>query len=405
MAESQIFDVIIVGGGIAGSTLGGVLARAGLGVLVIEKEPHFRDRIRGEGTWPWGVAHAHALGLHDLLCAAGTVPLLAVHRYEDGVHVETPLAMDVGDTPPAAAFFHPQLQDAAFSWAAAQGATMLRPARVTTFTATGQPALTVTTDRGELRCTARLVVGADGRLSRVRQWTGGETCADPEHHRMGGVLLSGATIDRLHDNFSWVNGEAVNWFAAGPKFTRLYVEMTATRLRQTGIDRSFTALVDFAASHLPEGALAQSTQAGPIGFFPTNDLWASRIAGNHVVLIGDAAGAPDPSQGHGTPLIFHDVRTLSELLLSESDWEVAIAAFARERERVYTVIRAVDRWHNAFFEMSEDAARLREGHERAKANDPSLGGFASLEVLGPGTLVADEAARRAYFGEDLAGRA
>jgi flavin-dependent dehydrogenase len=47
MAPS-VFDVIIVGGGIAGSTLGGVLARSGLGVLVLEKEERFRDQVRGE---------------------------------------------------------------------------------------------------------------------------------------------------------------------------------------------------------------------------------------------------------------------------------------------------------------------------------------------------------------------
>jgi flavin-dependent dehydrogenase len=49
---ASVFDLIIVGGGIAGSTLGGVLARDGLGVLVVEKEARFRDRIRGAGTWP-----------------------------------------------------------------------------------------------------------------------------------------------------------------------------------------------------------------------------------------------------------------------------------------------------------------------------------------------------------------
>jgi flavin-dependent dehydrogenase len=46
--------VVIAGGGIAGSSLGGVLTRSGLGVLVVEKERRFRDRIRGELTWPWG---------------------------------------------------------------------------------------------------------------------------------------------------------------------------------------------------------------------------------------------------------------------------------------------------------------------------------------------------------------
>ena len=395
------FDVIIVGGGMAGATLGGVLARAGLGVLVVEKEARFRDRIRGEGTWPWGVAEAYALGLHDLLREAGTIPLHALHRYEQRVHVETLVAPEPGSDITGIGYFHPQFQEAAFTWAAAQGARTLRPAKAVAFACNGRPELTLATEDGEVTFAARLVVGADGKLSKARQWTGGESVADPEHHRMGGVLISGATFDREHDNFAWFDGEAVNWFAAGPVLTRLYVEMTAARLRETGIDRSFPTLIDFAAAQMPEGSLANAAQEGPIGFFPTNDIWASRIAGNHVVLIGDAAGAPDPSQGHGTPLIFRDVRALSELLLSETDWDRAIDAYALERARAFAVVREVDRWHNAFFEMTDETVRLQEGHERAKQHDPALGGFACLETHGPAGLIADEAARRHYFGQDI----
>jgi 2-polyprenyl-6-methoxyphenol hydroxylase-like FAD-dependent oxidoreductase len=177
--------------------------------------------------------------------------------------------------------------------------------------------------------------------------------------------------------------------------------MPAPRLRETGVDRSFPALVAFAAGHMPQGALQDVEQQGPIGFFPNNDIWASRIAGNDVVLIGDAAGAPDPTQGHGTSLLFHDVRALSELLLSESNWASAIAAFADRRRRAFAVIREVDRWHNVFFDTSEEAARLREGHQRALQHDPTLSGFSSIEANGPAGLLADEAARRHYFGEDL----
>jgi menaquinone-9 beta-reductase len=55
MANDQSFDVVIAGGGLAGSSLGGVLARARLGVLVVEKEVAFRDRVRGEVTGHGGI--------------------------------------------------------------------------------------------------------------------------------------------------------------------------------------------------------------------------------------------------------------------------------------------------------------------------------------------------------------
>jgi hypothetical protein len=43
-----------------------------------------------------------------------------------------------------------------------------------------------------------------------------------------------------------------------------------------------------------------------------------------------------------------------------------------------------------------------EGAERARERDPALGGFAHIRTYGAEGLVADEAARRHFFGEDLA---
>jgi menaquinone-9 beta-reductase len=65
------FDLITVGGGLAGSTLATELARVGHKVLVLERETHFKDRVRGENMLPWGVAAAHRLGLVDYLLANG----------------------------------------------------------------------------------------------------------------------------------------------------------------------------------------------------------------------------------------------------------------------------------------------------------------------------------------------
>lgn len=55
------FDVIVVGGGIAGNALATVLARAGKAVLVLERSSAYQDRVRGEYVQPWGVAEARRL--------------------------------------------------------------------------------------------------------------------------------------------------------------------------------------------------------------------------------------------------------------------------------------------------------------------------------------------------------
>lgn len=400
MANTATYDVVVVGGGIAGSCMAGLLSRAGLGVLVLEKEAIFRDRVRGEGTWPWGITEARKAGLDVLLEHIGT-PSYGVTRYEDGQVAEIEWTVDGDAVPPMIGFSHPQLQDEAYAWAVAQGVTMLRPAKALSFAGNGQPTVRVDHQGEVFDISARLVIGADGKHSMCRRWTGGESQADPEHHRMGGVTLLGAEIDRAADNYWWRDGEAVNWFAAGPDRTRLYLLMTAQRLRETGVDRNFEAVVTFAASEMPAGSLASAEQAGPIGYFSTSDTWATEIAGNGVVLIGDAAGSPNPCQGHGTSLLYHDVRLLSDLLTTESDWDASANAYAAERKQLFDIVHAWDLWHDPFFERSDAAARMRDAHERARQADPTLGGFNFIERHGPYGLVGDEAARRHFFGEDL----
>jgi len=64
------YDLIIAGGGLAGSALAIAMARSGHRVLVVERETRFRDRIRGEMLQPWGSGEAKRLGLYDDLVAS-----------------------------------------------------------------------------------------------------------------------------------------------------------------------------------------------------------------------------------------------------------------------------------------------------------------------------------------------
>ena len=91
------YDVVVVGGGIAGSALAASLAPAGLSVLVLERLTEFRDRVRGEFMHPWGAAEMDRLDLTATLVAAGGNhnPSIVIstlrsrqaeqqHRYQDG---------------------------------------------------------------------------------------------------------------------------------------------------------------------------------------------------------------------------------------------------------------------------------------------------------------------------------
>jgi 2-polyprenyl-6-methoxyphenol hydroxylase-like FAD-dependent oxidoreductase len=408
MTPNRSFDVIVVGGGIAGSTLAGVLARSGVGVLVVEKEARFRDRIRGEGTYSWGVAEANRANVGTLFQRAGGVELVAYQKYEQQRLASTyRWATDSIDGLPEIGFSHPRLQETAFNWAASQGASVLRPAKAIAASQPGRASVTVLQDGQESEYSARLIVGGDGKLSAVRGWFGAETIADPEDHKFGGVLVSGVqTDDREADNVGdWrPDGSAtidvrVNWFAQSVDTTRLYLMGTAERLRALGVDRSFDALVAVAQNAMPAGALAAVKPEGPIGFFGNQDIWPSRISGDNIVLIGDAAGAPDPTQGHGTAILFRDVRELSELLLHDNDWPNAIAEFAGRRRRYFEVILAYDRWTCALkFGEGDAADRAREGNQRARQIDPTLQGFGVLEGRGPDGLVVNEASRQMFFG-------
>ena len=397
---ARSFDVVIAGGGLAGSALGGVLARSGLGVLVVEKETRFRDRIRGELTFPWGHSEALRAGLGEPLDQVGVVPLPVLDFYQDGQRVDSQRWGTIAiDALPAIGFSHPRLQEVALTWAQSQGASVLRPAKVVGVRDGNRPSVSVVRDGRETEFQTRLAVGADGKRSGARRWLRADTMADPEHHSFGGLLFADVHWD---DTFGWATtpAAAVGWFATGVDSCRVYIRLTANEVRETGVGRTADAFVAFAATYMPEGTLDHAQQAGPIGFFPNSCTWSSRITLGHMVLVGDAAGALDPTQGLGTSLLFRDVRELSELLTTDGDWDRATSEFARRRLAYYAVLRAYDRWCALLdAEQGPEADRRRERNAAAREADPTLGGFATLEARGPDGLVPDDAARRIYFGE------
>ncbi|HEU5432238.1 MAG TPA: NAD(P)/FAD-dependent oxidoreductase [Thermomicrobiales bacterium] len=403
VAPNAQFDVAIVGGGVAGASLGTRLAQAGLRVAIVERDARFRDRVRGEALHPWGAAEADRLGLTDTLRAVGR-PLPIWQRYAE----RTPLdpycwADDVPGGYVEWGLSHPALQDALLGRAGAAGAVILRPAIASGVEGgAAGPTLRVRAANAETTLRARLIVAADGRRSSARRWIGAATTVDPPHHDIGGVLLAGVELDRGRAHVAEYPGGMAVVFPQRDEYARAYLVCGTARaaaLRSGDVAR---AIIDACAARLPNGAFTVARPVGPAGFFSCADSWPDRIAGAGVVLIGDAAGANDPSRGHGLSLAFRDARLLGDLLLGGADWRAAIAEFARARSRYYATLRAHAMWQAALTIDEGDAAdAARARAERSRAIDPSAGGFAGIYAFGADGLAADDTARRHFFGEDL----
>ncbi|PZQ58948.1 MAG: monooxygenase, partial [Phenylobacterium zucineum] len=130
------YDLIIVGGGIGGSALATVMARAGRRVLLLEQSPAYQDRVRGEWIAPWGVTEVKRLGLYDLLRGAGGHHITRHVTYDETRAPEVseqrtlPLGMFAAEVAGPLAIGHPHHCQTLFDAAVAAGADARREVTV-----------------------------------------------------------------------------------------------------------------------------------------------------------------------------------------------------------------------------------------------------------------------------------
>lgn len=391
------YDVIIVGGGIAGSALATILGRGGHSVLLLEKSTEFVDNVRGEWIAPWGLVDARKAGIYEDILKANDHHIPTHVEYGDGIDHDLARAngLDmstfVPGVPGPLAVGHPQARQALFDAATAAGATTLRGVTEVTLTPGDQPSVAYSVDGATTTARARIVVGADGRGSTIRRQAGIELHQDPTHNYFAGMLVDNAEGWPADVQTMGSEGDVQFFvFPQGQGRARLYLGFaTEQKSRFAGSDNQQRFLDAFRLTTVPcADAITAARPAGPCHAIPNQSSWVDDPRGPGVVLIGDAGGYNDPIIGQGLSISIRDARLVSEVLLGGEDWSpTAFAGYAeerRERMRRLRFTASFDAVIHAEFGPEATARKLR--FLQRNAADPTFALCRAAVMIGPELL-------------------
>ena len=410
---STDFDLIIAGGGLAGSALAIAMARSGHRVLVVEREKQFRDRIRGELLQPWGSREAKRLGLYDDLLAACALEAPFWSYFVAGQFVRVrDLKATTPDGDCVLTLPHPAMQEVLISMAEAAGAEVVRGTALEHVTAGAAPSVSMVIDGTTRSISARLIVIADGRESKLRKALGFAVKGDPEFILIGGMLLRGAneigrrvdpgddgTARTVHSLYDPVRLRYVIALTVADRLSRVYLIYHKNTLprRLSGPRDLAEALKHLQEVGGPEHWFEDVELAGPFATFDGAARWVEHPYQNGVVLVGDAAGATDPTWGEGLARTLRDVRILRDRLLSDDDWDHMASAFAEDHDAFFgSMLRLGAMRADLLFEVGPEADARRTRAFAAQKADPRI--IPDFLGFGP-DAPSDELARARYFGE------
>jgi 2-polyprenyl-6-methoxyphenol hydroxylase-like FAD-dependent oxidoreductase len=389
------FDVVVVGGGVAGATTAAVLASAGHEVLIVERDTAFRDRVRGEYLAPWGLAEVAELGLTDVVMSVPYANVLTeVTNFDETLPVDETITRSfaglVPGIPGSLGIGHPGLSEAVLAHAGSCGAEVLRGVERVAVAVGTEPSVVYDLggQRHEVGC--RLVVGADGRESTVRRQLGWRLQSTQPRVQMGGLLVDGTEAWPRHLVAIGIEDDV--HFLVFPQAegrTRVYLAWDANdphRFSGPGKERRF--LEALRRRCLPQGdVLADATPVGPLASFPMTDTWLDTPVAEGVVLVGDAAGWSDPLYGQGLSVSLRDARLVGEALAASSSWTPEVLTpYVEERaermRRLRFTIRVMHLTHHFGPEAQDHRRRIRA----LVASDPALGAYYAAGVVGPWCL-------------------
>lgn len=314
---NEIYDVAIVGGGLAGLTLSCLLGGSGLKVLCLDQADP-RTQIQADTR-----TTAVSFGSRAVLEEAGVWPLIKEACPIEDIHI-----LD-GDSPLLLDFLSEEVEGKNFGWivdnadlrtALTQRVADLKsvshkaPARLTGFCDEGDFVTCML--EGPESVKAKLVVGADGRHSLTREWMGVHTRQWSYHQR---AVICMVSHENPHQNVAVEHFWPAGPFAILPMTDKEGTHRSSVVFTEHGPQsKSLMRLGEEAfeaalATRFPD-CYGDVKILGRRACYPLGLVHAARYIGPRMVLVADAAHGIHPIAGQGLNLGFRDVKILSDLL-------------------------------------------------------------------------------------------
>jgi flavin-dependent dehydrogenase len=359
------YDVVVVGGRVAGASTALLLARAGLRVAVLERSPAGSDTVSTHALMRAGVLQLSRWGVLPDLVAAGTPAIRRVaFHYADGAEASVTLR----PTPGVDALYAPRrhlLDRVLVDAAAASGADVRHQTPVVGLLRADDSRVLGVRVPGaagrEVPIRAALTIGADGVGSLVAR----EVAAPfVSRGRAAGAFLYRYVDQVPSSGYVWGYGAgtAAGLIPTNAGETCVFVSSTPARmrmLRRDGGDAAFDSLLDAAPAPLGDVVRAGGA-AGRLRGWRGVPGHVRRSSGPGWALVGDAGYFKDPITTHGITDALRDAELLSDAVLEGLGGASPVVALAR-----YEATR--DRLSKALYEVTESVCRYDWDGEQIRA--------------------------------------
>ncbi|MGI1943421.1 FAD-dependent oxidoreductase [Shewanella glacialipiscicola] len=375
------FDVILVGGGMVGAATAIGLAQQGLQVAVIESfapEAYHAEQpldVRVSAISVASEALLERLGALESLLKMRNVTYLGLETWElDGCITQFHSAQ-IGASHLGHIVENRLVQLALWQqMAQLDGIALYCPDKVTAFSRHSD-GITVQLQSG-IKLAAKLLVGADGANSQVRQWAGiGISGWD---YSQSAMLINISTAQGQQD---------VTWQQFTPQGPRSLLPLPgnnaslvwyddANRIKQL-MQLNHKQLAEQIKVHFPARLDADFTVENK-GSFGLTRRHAQRYYSDNIVILGDAAHTINPLAGQGVNLGFKDVEAfvavIKEALAQDKIWwsNEVLAQYQRQRYRDnQLMMTAMDLFYAGFSNDILPLKLLRNGALKlANINSP-----------------------------------